>query len=342
MKELLRAFYNKSSRRFLSLFALFLLFTGALSAGISCTNSLGGKNTSDDPINLGIIAFFFNPDGIFGNGSDETEIQVSTEEFPDGSPIDFDITSSSLPQVLRGCLFDAGAVLSNGGQAFVDYVGGINIASSSELLSEQPPVETVNIAATVTPPGGNPESDLGQVVLNPVGIIPPEPIDDLVTNPLDNPNSIFVTLEFQTIGLPPGTVVNFTLDRPDLGSLDPTSALVTGSGDSGFVATQYTTVNNTGGTQVVTATAVLPNPITINPNCPNVPEAQRTIEESIIITQSAPEEEPSPSPTPPQAEICNNGVDDDGDGATDCQDSPACDGVTCDGLGGVCTAGVCT
>lgn len=339
MKAILSTLYNFLSRRFLSLLALVLLVTVAISAGISCTNSLGGRNTSDDPINLGIIAFFFNPDVIFGNGSDETEVQVSTEEFPDGSAIDFNITASSLPQALRGCFFNADTQLSNGGEAFVNYVGGINIASSTELLSDEPPVETVNIAATVTPPGGNPESDFQQLVLFPVGIIPPEDIEDLVTNPAGDPTSVFQTLEFQTVGLPPGTVVDFSLSRPDLGSLDPTSAPVTGSVDAGFVATQYTTVNNTGGTQVVTATAVLPNPFDINPNCPNVPESQRTIEESVTITQSVPEEEPTPTPA---AEICNNGVDDDGDGLTDCQDTPACDGVSCDGLGGVCTAGVCT
>jgi hypothetical protein len=239
--------------------------------------------------------------------------------------------------VLRGCLFDAGAVLSNGGQAFVDYVGGINIASSSELLSEQPPVETVNIAATVTPPGGNPESDFGQVVLNPVGIIPPDD-QDLDVPQAGDPGTAGLTLEFAAVGLPDGTIVNFALSNPAKGILNPTSDEVAG----GLAVTEYTATNGQAGTQVVTATAILPNPFDSDPNCPNVPVADRTIKEIVVITQSVPEEEPSPSPTPPQAEICNNGVDDDGDGATDCQDSPACDGVTCDGLGGVCTAGVCT
>jgi hypothetical protein len=269
----------------------------AISVGISCTNSLGGRNTSDDPINLGIIAFFFNPDVIFGNGSAETEVQVSTEEFPDGSAIDFNITSSSLPQALRGCFFDADTQLSNGGQAFVNYVGGINIASSAELLGDEPSVETVNIAATVTPPGGNPESDFEQLVLFPVGIIPP--VDtDLESGPMGGP-STFLTLPFQTVGLPPGTIVDFSLSNPAIGDLSPTSTEVVGSEDSGQVVTQYTAVDFTGGTQFVTATAVLPNPVDVNPNCPDVPESQRTIEESVVITQSVPEEEsPTPTPTP--------------------------------------------
>ncbi len=339
MKELLRTFDHKSSRSFLSLWALLLLFAGVLSAGTSCINGLGEGNTSDDPINLGIIAFFFNPDVNFGNSSDETEVQISTEEFPDGSAVQFDVRNSSLPQALRGCFFDADTVLSNGGQAFVDYTGGINIASSTDLLSDAPPVAGVNIAATVTPPGGNPESDFETLLLNPVGMVPP-PDTDLTSGEMGG-SAIGLTLEFQTIGLPPGTtIVNFTVSNPGIGSVSPTSVAVLGSEDVGSAVTQYTSVNNTGGTQVVTARAILPNPSSINPNCPNVPEADRTVEEFIIITQSAPDAGPSPSPPP--AEICNNGVDDDGDALTDCQDTPACDGVTCDGLGGVCMAGSCS
>jgi hypothetical protein len=93
-------------------------------------------------------------------------------------------------------------------------------------------------------------------------------------------------------------MVDFTLSRSDLGSLNPTSTPVSGPEDSGVAATQYTTVNNTGGTQVVTATAVLPNPFDFDPSCPNVPESDRTIQEFVVITQSVPEPTPSPSPTP--------------------------------------------
>jgi len=293
LKGLILKTISNNSKRVISLLALVVMFAGVIAAGISCVQ--GANNSgSDDPINTGIIAFFFNPDIIFGNGESETEIQASTELFPTGSPIDFEITGSSLKQALRGCLFNEDSVLDNDGHAFVDYVGGINIASSAELLSDEPPVEGVNIAATVMPPGGDSETDFGTVLLRPVGMIPPEDTE-LTSGDMGGP-MIGLTLEFQTIGLPPGTIVNFTVSNPGIGSVSPTSVAVVGSEDVGSAITQYTSVNNTGGTQVVTARAILPNPFDINPNCPSVPESERTIEEFIIITQSVPEESPTPTP----------------------------------------------
>ena len=333
MKELILKTLSGNLRRFLSFSALSLVFTGLLVVGLSCVQGTGDQS-SDDPINTGIIAFLFFPEIIFGNGQSETEIQASTEIFPPGSPIDFEITGGNLKQALRGCLFNEDSVLDNNGHAFVDYVGGINIASSTELLSDEPPLGTVNIAATVMPPGGDSETDFETILLQPVGMIPPEDTE-LTSGEMGGP-AIFLTLVFQTIGLPPGTIVDFEVFNAAIGSVSPASDAVVGSEDSGSVTTQYTSFNETGGAQRVIARAVLPNPITINPSCPNVAESDRTVEEFVIITQSAPDAEPTPTP---QAEICNNQTDDDGDGLTDCQDSPTCDGVPCNGVGGVCPDG---
>jgi len=297
LKKTLKTSCNNPSKRFLSLISLFVLFAFVLLLGASCINNADNQS-SDDPFGDKQILVNPNPDVLFGNGSSESEIEVivNPATVQDGSGIVFNLTGSDLPSDLRGCLRDADTVIS-GAQAFADYIAGIFIASSAELQASEPPTATVNVAASVTPPGGgDSDSNFGTVILNGVGIIPPENIDDLVTNPPDDPISIFVTLEFQTIGIPPGTTVNFTVSRHDLGSLNPTSTPVVGSEDSGLAATQYTTVNNTGGTQVVTAKIILPNPFDIDPNCPNVPEADRTIEEFVVITQSVPE--PTPAPTP--------------------------------------------
>lgn len=332
MKELRVKMSSSNSKRFLSFLAISILFAGVFIAGVSCVQGTGDQS-SDDPINTGIIAFLFNPDVIFGNGSSGTEIQTTTEIFPDGSAINFKITGSSLPQALRGCLFDADTVLSNGGQAFVDYVGGINIASSSELLSEEPPVEGVNIAATVTPPGGDTETDFGSVLLNPVGMIPPEGTA-LESGALGDP-STFLRLTFDTIGLPPGTIVDFTLSNPAIGTLSPMSDAVVGSEDSGSVTTQYTSINETGGAQVVTATAILDNPSDINPNCPDVPEGQRRVQETVFIDQSVPDDDGGVAEA-----ACDDAADNDGDGDTDCADAD-CDGQAC-AVGMICVAGACS
>jgi hypothetical protein len=279
--------------------ALSVLFAFVLLLGASCVNDLDNES-SQDPFGDKQILVDPNPDVLFGNGSHESEIEVivNPATVQDGSGIVFNLTGSDLPSNLRGCLRNADTVIS-GAHAFADYIGGIFIASSAELQASEPPTARVNVAASVTPPGGgDSDSNFGTVILNGVGMIPPEDIEDLVTNPADSPTSIFVTLEFQTVGIPPGTTVSFTVSRPDLGSLNPTSTPVVGSEESGLAATQYTTVNNTGGTQVVTARVVLPNPFDIDPNCPNVPEADRTIEEVVVVTQSVPEPTPAPTPTP--------------------------------------------
>jgi hypothetical protein len=144
----------------------------------------------------------------------------------------------------------------------------------------------VNIAVTVTRSGTqDTESDFVQIPLLGVGIIPPEDFE-LEVPETGDPSSVGATLEFLTVGVPPGTIVNFSLSNNALGSLNPTSTPVLGSEESGSAVTEYTAVNGAGGTQVVTARAVLPNPADVDPDCPNVPEAERTIEEVVIITQS--------------------------------------------------------
>ncbi len=294
---------RKESNRNLCLSLLVFLTLVVLSIS-SCVDDIDSQS-SEDPFGAGIIGIESNPDSLFGNASGTSEIEVNTEVFPDGSSVEFEITGSStgisssarthgLSTFLRGCLIEADSTLSNGGRAFATYLAGINIASGASLASEAPPIETVNVAVNIIPPNGDRESDFVSVVLNPVGIVPPEDTE-IETRPAGDPLSTFITLEFITVGIPPGTVVNFSLSRPDLGVLNPTSAPVVGSEESGSVTTQYTTFNNTGGTQVIIASLVLPNPFERYPSrCPDVPESYRRVEEQVVITQTAPEPTPSP------------------------------------------------
>lgn len=297
MKKLTKTVAVNNSGRLLLFFSLLLLlFFGAM-----CTNGLDNVGSDNNPSGAGIIFVNINPSTTFGNGSATdslSQVQVITQQLPDGSTITFQLNSRSLPTSLRGCIIDADTILHDGGQAFAKYLPGIVIVPGG--TSTPPPPSTVNIAAIITTPQGVKQQDFGTVILNAVGITPPV-ADQPITSGSCIP--IFVTLQFLTIGIPPGTPVTFTLGNPGLGCLKPTSAKVVGSEASGTVSTEYDMKNNTGGTQVITATLVLPNlfdPID-RPNCPDIPEVDRTIQVVVTITQSAPPPTPAPTPggTPP-------------------------------------------
>jgi hypothetical protein len=279
---------------------LFLVF------GTTCTNDLNNVGSDNNPSGAGIILVNINPSTTFGNGSATdslSQVQVITQELPDGSTIQFQLNSRSLPTLLRGCLINADTVLHDGGQAFAEYLPGIVIGPGGS--STPPPPATLNIAAIITTPQGVKQQNFGTVILNAVNVTPPTDTD-VTTNPADSCSAIFLTLQFQTTGIPPGTPVNFKLSNPALGSLKPTSTTVGGSESSGTATTEYDTKNNTGGTQVITATIVLPNPFDIDSNCPDVSIGDRTIQAIVTITQSVPAPTPAPTPggTPSPAPTC--------------------------------------
>jgi hypothetical protein len=301
VKKLIKILYIRRLERFLLFFSLVLF----LFIGTTCNNGLDNPGSDNNPIGAGIIDVVANPAILFGNGAKpdgtghaqiDAEIQATTNQFPDGSTIQFALTGSDLPSFLRGCLINPSTVLTNG-QAFVDYVTGIFIPKSTSCSGTNPPTAHVNVSITVTTPQGIKQSDFGQITLQCIGIIPPADQQITTNPPTDNMNFVFLTLEFQTIGIPPGTTVNFSLSRPDLGSLNPTSAPVGGSEAAGTVSTQYT-AQNKGGAQVITAAITLPNPSDVDPRCPSVPIEDRQIRAVVTITQSTPQPTPAPSPSP--------------------------------------------
>ncbi len=301
MKKLIKSLAIDRLERFLLFFSL-LLF---LFIGTTCNNGLDNPGSDNNPIGAGIIAVIPNPDVLFGNGAKpdgtghaqiDSQIQATTNQFPDGSTVQFALTGSNLASFLRGCLINPSAVLTNG-QAFVDYVAGIFIPKSTSCSGTTPPTAKVNVSITVTTPEGIKQSDFGTITLQCIDITPPAD-QAVTTNPSGSPTSIFLTLPFITTGIPPGTTVNFSLSRPDLGSLNPTSTAVSGSEISGTATTEYDTINNTGGTQVITATITLPNPSDVDSRCPSVPIEDRQVQAVVTITQSVPQPTPAPSPGP--------------------------------------------
>lgn len=288
MKKLIRTSVGNSILFFLALL-LFLL------AGITCNNGLNseGVNTGG----AGQILVTINPPTVFGNGDENrTKVQVNTGQIPDGSIINIEITGSSLPPELRGCVINVTSPIVNG-QAFADYINAILIGPGVSGATE--PTATVNIAATITTSDGTKESRFGKVTINGVDLIPPA-AQTLTTNPADSKIIQFLDIIFQTIGIPPGTEVSVSVSNNNIGGFTSkfnptTSTSVIGSEDSGSVITEYDGINGTGGTQVITADIVLPNPHDIDPSCPDVPADERTIQAAVTITQSV----PAPTPTPP-------------------------------------------
>lgn len=287
MKKLVKTLASNNSKRFLLLSFLLLLFGGTF-----CTNSLDNEG-SQSSTGGGQIVVNLKPNSLFGNGSDLSEVQVVTGEIPDGSNVEFELTGSNLPEILEGCLLDKGTTIVNG-QVSAKYLAGIVITSGSAT----PAPSTVNVAVTITGTDGKPENRFGTIILNSVSIIPPADFE-LGVPQADSTSKVGSTLKFLTVGIPPGTIVNFALSNPALGSLAPTSTAVLGSEGSGSATTSYTAVNGEVGTQVITATITLPNPFDIDNSCPVVPVEDRQAQAVVVITQSIATPAPAtPTPTP--------------------------------------------
>ena len=289
MKKLIKTLdSNNKLKHYLLILTVFFVFVG-----LNCVSSLD-QGSSDNPAHTGIIFVNFNPIALFGNSSDQSLVEVTTGVFEDGTTIEFEITMSDLPELLSGCVF-GGDVIIVDGQAVANYLAGIFIATPGQLSSGELPTAELNVAVNLTTPDLEEESDFGTILLAAVGMIPPAP-QTVTTAPADPP--VIVTLEFDTIGIPPGTNVNFSLSNPALGMLNPLMTQVIGDEADGAAVTQYTTANNSNGIQTITATIVLDNPFDIDPSCPSVPVGQRTIQVFVVITQIAPTPTPTPSPTP--------------------------------------------
>jgi len=306
----------------------------------SCLNGDGDLNNrviSLDPFGTQIILVNGNvPSQIFGNLCDEIQLEITANQdlTPDGSTVQVEINSSSLPSNLRGCITGNDNLIIDG-MAFVEMFTGLFI-DQTPRVQDATEVATVNLGVTVTTPGGDPQSDFFPIVLNPVRLIPPDD-QDVTTNPIGEPLVIFLTLQFDTQGVPPGTIVNFEAADPALGGIDPALAAVPviGSLTEGQATTEYVTENGSGGVQTITATIILPDPSSKNPICPSVPVADRTIEVVVIITQAA---------SDPLMEICNDLIDNNANGLVDCADPECPDGSGCtmaDSMSGVCGGGTC-
>ncbi len=291
-------FTNTDKRRIMRRIGVIFPLIFICIISLSCTNSLDNNKGSSNPIGTAIIAVQPNPSVIYGNGCSESFINVVTEIVGNGTPIEFEITSTGgLPPSLAGCLFNATPTVENG-SAFVNYLAGILKGIGT---TANPVAATINISATVKPPGGDVESRFGSVTLLGVGIVPPEsPIEVAVPFEPDAPLSKFITLSFGTVGIKPGTIALVNISNPNLGVLsvggeipeeegEPVQTVVQGSVDSGSFTVQYFAFAGAGGTQVVTAIIDLTIPPEFLGICPIPSPQDLRIEATIIINQTVEE-----------------------------------------------------
>lgn len=280
---------NTGFTKNLSLLLLFVLLIGTL--GSCKSKSLDDNKTSVNPIGTAIIGLSTNPGALFGNACSESVIQINTELVEDGTPIEFEITFSvDLPPDLRGCLFDASPAVFDG-VAFVNYLAGVLIGIEE--------LATVTISATINPPGGDTESDFITLILQGVGLIAPDNAEIVVPHELelleDPPaEPVSLTLIFQSVGIKPGTLVELSVSRDDIGGfatgLDETastiSEIVQGTEESGEFVVQYVGFVGVGGTQVITARILLEIPPELAALCPMPPEEDLLLEATVVITQT--------------------------------------------------------
>jgi len=278
-------------------FALLLVWF-VLGIGAACNNGRNSQNTSSNPI-IGLLGIFFSGTSIddttglqvlFGNVDDVGVVDVEVDDsFPDGSTYVMSLDSTNAFQSI-GCLFNPTGVIVNG-QASSSVLSGPNILGGDIAA---------RAVVTVTTPFGESNSDFISFILRNVTLaaatasasqnitVPACPVSP------ENP-AVFATITLNSVGLPDGTQVDFTVSDPALGVITPNPAFIF----AGTVFVEYAAMNEAGGTQVINAAVVLPNPIDVNPICPSVPIADRTLNAVAVINQSAvPCATPTPTPTP--------------------------------------------
>jgi len=294
------SFYKKHIRK-LIISLVFLISSTVL---FSCLEGAGNlpNSITTNPFGLQIIFPNANPDLIFGNLCDlvELEVLVNRELTPNGSLVQYELNSATLPLSKRGNIVSfTGPIVD--GRAFAQYLAGL-VRLGDEVFSIDS-ITSVNIGVTITTPAGDSQSDFATVFINPISIAAVEESLDVEANPDpmfctdqgQTPNQpVTVTLQFDTVGIPttPNTgsltqaAVDILVSNPAIGMVnDPTPPIV-GTTNLGLITIQYTAIDNTQGTQVITAVITLPDPADKFPELPSIPLSERQLTAQIIITQT--------------------------------------------------------
>ena len=264
-----------SSKKLLTLFSVFIICFGIV-GGCGANDADPDRSDPDTIVNnflLSIVA----TDQRFANACQVGTIQIDSEAIPTNTFVDVDFVPGF--NNVGACILDSSVVIDSQGRAFLDFITDYFIGPNTTA--------TFRILLNATTPDGQEITQFANVPVQGIGIIPPESegggttftlditVDDMMMAEIP-----FQPLQFTTVGIKPGTEVDFSVSNAPLGDVDVNPAIVSGTVESGSFTTTYFP-NVAAGTQLLTATITLDTPQEILDQCD---EVSSSIEISVIIT----------------------------------------------------------
>jgi len=261
-------------KKILSIFSVVVICFGMV-GGCGVNSANPDKSDPDKIVNNFLLSI--NGDSLFANACQVGDIQIDSEAIEEGTFIDISFVPGF--NSVGACILDSTVVINSQGRAFLDfitdYIIGVGSTGSFRILLE------------ATTPDGQIIIQFADIVVSGIGIIPPTE-DSSSTFALDIPEDgmdvPFLFLQFATVGIKPGTEVDFTLSNVPLGFVDVNPAIVAGNVSVGSFTTTYFP-NILAGTQVLTATITLNTPQDILDACDAVRSSVQ-ISVNITIIQS--------------------------------------------------------
>ncbi len=261
-------------KKILSIFSVVVICFGMV-GGCGVNSANPDKSDPDKIVNNFLLSI--NGDSLFANACQVGDIQIDSEAIEEGTFIDISFVPGF--NSVGACILDSTVIINSQGRAFLDfitdYIIGVGSTGSFRILLE------------ATTPDGQIITQFADIVVSGIGIIPPTE-DGSSTFALDIPEDgmdvPFLVIQFATVGIKPGTEVDFTLSNAPLGGLDVNPAIVTGNVSVGSFITTYFP-NILAGTQVLTATITLNTPQEILDACDAVRSSVQ-ISVNITIIQS--------------------------------------------------------
>ena len=261
-------------KKILSIFSVVVICFG-LVGGCGVNSANPDKSDPDKIVNNFLLSI--SGDSLFANACQVGDIQIDSEAIEEGTIIDISFVPGF--NSVGACILDSTVIINSQGRAFLDfitdYIIGVGSTGSFRILLE------------ATTPDGQIITQFADIVVSGIGIIPPTE-DDSSTFALDIPEDgmdvPFLVFQFATVGIKPGTEVDFTLSNAPLGGVDVNPAIVTGNVSVGSFTTTYFP-NILAGTQILTATITLNTPQEILDACDAVRSSVQ-ISVNITIIQS--------------------------------------------------------
>jgi len=257
-------------KKILSIFSVVVICFG-LVGGCGVNSANPDKSDPDKIVNNFLLSIV--GDSLFANACQVGDIQIDSEAIEEGTFIDISFVPGF--NSVGACILDSTVIINSQGRAFLDfitdYIIGVGSTGSFRILLE-----------AITP-DGQIITQFADIVVSGIGIIPPTE-DGSSTFALDIPEDgmdvPFLFLQFATVGIKPGTEVDFTLSNAPLGDVDVNPAIVAGNVSVGSFTTTYFP-NILAGTQELTATITLNTPQDILDACDAV---RSSIQISVNIT----------------------------------------------------------